>query len=109
MTAALQERRLESRYRAALKARADWLESLEPGDAAHLVVSLPDGDVTYAATVGSIDVDKIMLFVAGGFPGAFVWRQHGCYPPWHCYIRPVDADADDFNPLAMIETDWSAA
>jgi hypothetical protein len=89
--------------------RSDWLESLEPGDAVHLVVSLPDGDVTYAATVGSIDVDKIMLFVAGGFPGAFVWRQHGCYPPWHCYIRPVDADADDFNPLAMIKTDWSAA
>ncbi|CDI04127.1 hypothetical protein BN873_890033 [Candidatus Competibacter denitrificans Run_A_D11] len=109
MTAALQERRLESRYRTALKARADWLESLEPGDSVHLVVSLPDSDVTYAATVGSICADKIMLFVAGGFPGAFVWRQHGCYPPWHCYIKPVDANADDLNPLTAIKTDWSAA
>lgn len=107
MKSALQERR-DARYQTALKARADWLESLEPGDSVHLVVSLPDGDVTYAATVSSICVDKIML-VVGAYPGAFVWRQHGCYPPWHCYIRPVDADADDFNPLAMIKTDWSAA
>lgn len=86
-------------------ARADWLDSLEPGDSVVLVAA----EGRSVAMVGTCDVDQIDIVVFS-WPCQWetqVWRDTGISRDGNLYICPADGPLLDPRPdLELDRAAW---